>query len=492
MKADSVQKDKDLTNRVSKKNYSSVKWNAINSLFGQSVTIILGVLLMNLLSPRDFGLLGMIMVFSGFLNIIKDGGLGSSLIYKKKLTHLDLNTVFWLNLVLGICLSLIFFLVSQPLAAYYGDFQLIKIIKVFSFIFLISSTNLINETLLTKSLQFKKKFVIEALSISISGVAALFLAYKNYGVWSLVFMHLLRALCRTIILWIFTSFRPRLEFSFDILKNHFRYTIPVFGTKSFNYWTRNADNLLIGKFLGSQELGYYSRSYFFVTFPVQRFTNILGSVLFPVMSQDNYTKKEIKSLLLRAMKLTSLITFPLIGLFIVVSEPFVVVLFGEKWLPMLPSLRILSFVAMIESVLVLTTPVFYALGATKLNFKITISFGLLNFLFFYIGSQFSIEIVAALLLMSTIIFVLPRCYYIIKLTGATAGDMASSVSLVFVINLVAMVLSMAVAYWLIGMPPWLILLLCSLVHFGSYMLLNMLLNKNNLEELRISIFKILA
>ena len=471
---------------TSNKSYSAVKWNGINSLFSQAVTFILGALLMRLLAPEDFGLLGMVTVFTGFLNVLKDSGLGSSLIYRKTLKPDDINTVFWFNVFMGLLLSLFLFSMSYPLAIYYEEIRLNDIVKVYSLIFTVSASTIVPTALLTKYLQFKKKFIVESFSVILSGVLGVFMALANYGVWSLIAMHLFRVSLHALILWFIFPFKPQLAFSFSVLKSHFGYSLPVFGTKSFNYWTRNADNLFIGKLLGSEALGFYSRAFFFVTFPVQRFTNVLGGVLFPVMTQGDYTKNRIRQLLIRAIRLVALVTFPLMGLLIVSAEPFILLVFGSQWLPMLPALRILSVLAMLESVLVLTTPVFYALGATKLNFKISVVLGLVNILIFYVGAQYSIETVAWLLLVSTSLFTLPRVYFVIKMTDAVVGDFINAVGKTFLITICAMTGVVLLSRILTGSPLQLFMIFSS-THLTVYLLLSLWLSRKEFEEVKNSV-----
>ncbi len=455
------------------KSYKAVKWNGISSLLNQIVTILLGIILMRLLPPKDFGLLGMVTVFTGFLNVLKDGGLGASLIYKKRLHKLDLSTVFWFNLFMGIFLFSLVYGMSGPMANYYEEDRLVLIVKVYALLFIIMSTTVVHQSLLIKHLEFKKKFISEILALVLSGIVGLVLAIYDFGVWSLIYMHIFRSTVHAMVLWYYLPFKPKFIFSLKVLKNHFGYSLPVFGTKSFNYWTRNADNLLVGKYLGSEALGFYSRAYFFVSFPVQRFTSTISTVLFPVMSQSNYQLEKIGSLFIRSIKSVALVTFPLMGLLFVAAEPFVLIIFGENWSPIILTLKIFCVLGMVESIIVLTTPVMYAIGATKINFILSISFGIVNIIVFYFGSQFSIETVAWLLLASTTIFSIIRIYFIENLTELKFIAIVSALGSTFIITLISIFLVLIISNFISELDIWfkgILLSSCFLLVYSSFAL----------------------
>ena len=396
---------------------------------------------MRLLDPSAFGLIGMITVFTGFLERIKDSGLGTSLIYHTSLTRTDKDTVFWFNIFSGLLLTGILFISSKLLADYYNEPILNELIKTFSITFIISALSITHKTLLIKKLDFKKIFQVEVVGLTLSAVLAIISAYLGFGVWSLIVLHLSRALMLSVTFWILSDYTPNIKFSFKILKKHFEYSFPVLGTQSLNYWTRNADNFFIGSLLGSEALGFYSRAYFFVTMPVQKISGIIGSVLFPSLSILKDNKNKAADLFLKSMKMTAFITFPLLGGVIVLTEPFVFNLFGIKWMPIISTLKILSVLALLQSVMTFTGSIFYSQGATRLNFKISVVYGIFNILIFYIGSLFSIEMVALLLLCGFILYVYPRLYFVSKLIDIGVIDILINLKHIFFVNSICMLIS---------------------------------------------------
>jgi len=417
-----------------------VKWNALNSSFSQITVIITGLILMRLLSPADFGLIGMITVFTGFLGMLKDSGLGASLIYKQNLTQADKDTVFWFNVTVGFLLTISFYFCSGLIANYYEEPKLNTLVKAFSLTFAVSSLSQAHFTLLKKDMAFKQIFKVEFAGILVSTILTIVAAFYGLGVWSLVILHLGRSIIISINIWFFRNYTPSFKYSFELLKEHLKYSLPLLGTRSFNYWTRNADNFFIGKLLGSQALGFYSRAFFFVSMPTQKISSIIGGVIFPSLSKMQKDKKKSSELFLKAMQMTSFITFPLLGGLIVLAEPFVLTAFGEKWLPIVFTLQILSVLSMQESVFVYITPIFLAMGATKFMFRISVLLGITNIIVFYIGALHSIELVALLLVIVSSIYLFPKLYYVNRLINLKLILIFRALFNTFMLNLFSMFL----------------------------------------------------
>ena len=470
----------------------SVKWNAINSMISQVTTIITGVVLMRILDPSAFGLIGMITVFTGFLNVLKDSGLGSSLIYQSDLKKIDKDTVFWFNISVGFILFLGLFIFSNLIASYYDEPLLSSLTKVFSFTFILSALSQIHHVLFKKSLDFKKIFKVEVVGLVSSATLAISAAFLGFGVWSLLVLHVSRTLIISINTWLFSNYRPAFSFSSNVLKKHFQYSFPVLGTKSFNYWTRNADNFFIGSFLGSTPLGYYSRAYFFVTMPVQKISSIIGKTLFPSLSllKDNNEKAIV--LYLKSMRMTAFVTFPLLGGLIILAKPFVLVAFGTQWLPIITTLKILCILSLLQSVIVLTNSIYFAKGATKLNFKLSILSGISNIIGFYIGSQYSIEMVATLLLSVYLLFMIPKLYYGCRLMDLNISKVIKNLSFIFMINLLAMLVCF-VFVWCVNayLSVIYLLLLGTLLYVATFISLNILFNRDILDEFLFSLKKVM-
>lgn len=291
------------------KTISGISWNVLNQIISQGTNIGIGILLARLLGPKAFGLVGMITVFTGFLNVFSNFGLGSALIQKKNINSVDKSTVFWVNLGVGVLLCLTLFVSSSAISNFYNEPLLSPLVRFISFIFIIQSLNYVQASLFKRALAFKKIFWVNTLSVIVGGILAVIMAYQGYGVWSLVFHTIFKMIINTIVLWFLSDWKPILVFSKASLKELMRFSLPLMGTQTFNYWVRNIDNLLIGKYLGTAQLGYYSRAYSLMLLPVSKISGVIAAVMFPSLSLIQDQKKRIKSIYLKMSRFIALVTF---------------------------------------------------------------------------------------------------------------------------------------------------------------------------------------
>ncbi len=198
-------------------------------------------------------------------------------------------------------------------------------------------------------MEFSKIAKVNLASTTLSGIGAVVLAYRGGGVWSLVFQNLLNSFFFTIAVYSLCSWRPKWKFSYPALKDLFGYTFNLFGFNFLNYWSRNADNMLIGKFFGSTPLGYYSRAYGLMLLPISQVIGVVSGVMFPALSAIQHDKERVKQVYLRMTSVISLFVCPLmVGLW-VTARPFVLTVYGEKWTAIIPLLQVLSILGIFQS-----------------------------------------------------------------------------------------------------------------------------------------------
>lgn len=406
---------------------SGIKWNILSQLLNQGVTFVVAIILMRLVKPKEFGLLGMVTVFSGFLSVFKDFGLGSSLVHKREIDELDKHTLFWAILLFGSLLTGLFALLGKPLAAFYGEPRLVGITTALSFVFVVESTGSLQLSLLQKGLHFKKIFSASISGVVASGIIATYMAYSGFGVWALVVQQLVNVTVVSVVLWIASDYFPAARFSMERLRGHLDYSLSLVGNNSLNYWARNADNFLIGKFLGAEPLGFYSRAYSIMMIPVGRISGTIGSVMFPSFSIIQNETERIKYIYLKMSRVIAFVTFPLMGTLIVIADPFVRVVLGPKWLPMVPVLRVLAIIGSIQSIGTLVGTIFLSQGATKLAFKLTAFASATYIAAFIIGSRFSIVAVALAYLIAVLVMLYPQFHLAGRLIGCSAKEMLLNV-----------------------------------------------------------------
>lgn len=468
-----------------KRTISGIKWNLISQILASLITISVSIVLMRLLDPSKFGLIGMVMVFIGFLNVFKNMGLGSSIIQRKEISDIDKNSIFWASLGLGFFLSLLLALVSPLIGFFYKDELLSRLTMVLSVNFLISSLSTIHNALLVKSMSFKKIFLVNLIATFIAGVVAILLALKGFGVWSLAVQQITLSIVATTLYFIIYPWLPKIQFSKDILMSHLKYSFPLVGNQIVNYWVRNADNLLIGKLLGDYSLGLYSRSYSLMLLPVSKISGVISQVMFPSLSKIQNDKEKVKQIFFRMTKLIALITFPSMIFLHVSAYQFVSVVLGNSWLGSIYLIKVLSLIGAIQSIGTLVGILFTSQGATKTLFRMNIILGPVLVFFIFIGVNYGLNGVVLWYAIGSLIIFIPQIY--------VSGRIVNISIVEYFLNLKSVIISTLLFYGALVWSKYYIsmiesgsLQLASLVVFGvfTYAIVLKLRHKKEIEVLR--------
>lgn len=414
------------------KTVSGIKWSMLSQIITQGSNFLISILLTRLLTPDDFGLIAMITVFTGFLSVFQDFGLGSALIYNRKATNTDYSTIFYAHLILGFFLASMLYLLSSFISEFYDKDILKTLTRVISLSFVIQAFSYIQYTLLKKEMNFRKIFFINSISVVVSGLIAIILASQGYGVWSLIFKLIIFHSLNTLILWVVSSWRPELVFSKTSLKDAMNYSLPIMGNKTFGYFMRNTDSLLIGKFLGSSSLGIYNRAYSLMMLPINQISGVLSNVLFPSFTLINDDLELFKLNWLKVNRYLAFIVFPLCTLIIILARPFVILILGYKWLEVVPIIQILSISGIVQSLFSTLTFVYKSMNLNSLSFKVNVVTSILLIISIVLGLQKGIKGVAISYTLMTIFSLLPLGWYSIsKKLNVGFNEILSNISVYF-------------------------------------------------------------
>lgn len=373
-----------------KKTLLGLKWAGLSQLILQIVNLIFNIVLARLLSPDEFGLIAMLAVFVGFLNLFKDFGFGSILISQDRVNDIDYCTVFWTNLGLGIVLTSLLWLLGPLIVDFYSEPQLEDMIYVISTLFTIQSFNFVQLIVLKRELQFKKIAFVNISTTLASSVLAILSALGGGGVWSLIIKDLSQATMFLMIIWKMSSWKPSFKFSAQRLVYFFRAGFTLVGTKVLNFLSRSVDNVLIGKYIGTAGLGLYNRAYSFMTFPVYNISGVLSSVLFPSFSIIQDDLQRMRDVFLKSIETTSFVMFLIMGLLYVNASEFVLLLLGPQWKGLIPIFRILALPSALQSVTVLTENIFRSKNKYHIEFKLNIVVSSILILAIVVGLKFGI------------------------------------------------------------------------------------------------------
>lgn len=328
---------------------SGIIWGGFERVTQQVIQFGLSVLLARLLSPDDFGMMAMMMVFTGFAGMLADGGFNTALVQKQDMTDAHVHTVFWITLFSGTFLAIITFLSAPLLAKFYKTPALEPIFQVISVNFILGSFGNVPSALLQKQMRFSSIAKINNSALVISGTVAVVMALRGAGVWSLVAQSIISAFILACLRIWSCRWLPKFVFSLRALREILSFSGHMFGFLFINYWARNADNLIVGKFFGSATLGVYSRAYALMLLPLTQFNAVINQIMLPALSMIQNDKPRARSLYLRTVGIVSLLSSPLMfGLF-VVAKPFILTIYGEKWVEVAPILQVLSLVGWIQS-----------------------------------------------------------------------------------------------------------------------------------------------
>lgn len=373
-----------MANHLSKTK-TGIVWSFINQGGNQVINLLVTFVLARLITPEEFGTIGMIAVFTSFAKIFVDFGFSTALIQKKEISKKDIDTVFCVNICFGFILMGLFFFLAPIIADFYSKPQLVILTRALSPIFLISALSGVNRAMTFKKLNIKLNTIIILAATVISSVSAIIMAYHNFGEWSILLKMLIDEIVITILFFILNPLNQKPRFSVSSFKGLFKFGSNVAGNATINYWSRNADNLLIGKFLGDNTLGLYTKAYAVMMLPLRNISGVISKVMFPSFSILQDDIPQIRSIYLKATKLIAFITFPMMTGLAILARPFVLVAFGENWIQMIPIISILSILGAIQSVLSLNGVIYNSLGKADIAFKVTIVMSIIYLMSFIFG-----------------------------------------------------------------------------------------------------------
>lgn len=386
-------------------------WSFAEKLSVQLVSFLLGIVLARLLSPKEYGIFALLLVFITISQVFIDSGFSQALIQKQNRTHKDIATVFSFNLIISFLCFTILFVFAPLIANLCKEPELRPLLKIMSFSLLLNAFFSLPITLLTIDLNFKQIAKITLISTILSGAVAIYLAYSNWGAWALVVQNLIKGVLMAASGWYFIKKRviPRIH------KNSFK-TLFSFGSKLLisnllSTVLSNINAILIGIYIGAKDLGFFSRGTQFSDVVYSVLNSSLNNVLLPGLSSIQDNTQQMISYSRTILKTTALITVPLFMGLCLLAKPIVLALLTEKWLMAVPILQIISIARLITIFIGIPSNMLYAIGRTDLTLKqeyvkIIVRLGLL-----IIALPFGILYLALAELTATIIHFFINNYY---------------------------------------------------------------------------------
>lgn len=416
----------DLTNRT----IQGVSWSGISQAVTQSCTWIISIALARILGPDAYGVIGMITVFASFAILFGGLGFGMAIVQRKTIEERHLAAAFWMNAAMGTLITLIMIAVAPLIASFYSEPLLTPLMRVIAFRFLFDSLGIVQSALLRRAMRFRALGAIQISSGILSGLIALAIALGGMGVWSLVALTLGFAFFPLPMLWRLARWRPTWSFEWKAGKELFAFSGPVVALDVVTYWALSLDTLLIGRFMGAAALGIYSRASSLMLMPLTQVSSVVGNVMIPALSSIQEDKVRVRRSYLRAVRLVGFITFPMmVGLF-VVSDHLILALLGLKWAAVIPILRIMCGVGLLNSV-GRWDWICLSQGRTSLYFCIGAIVSVVAAIAFIIGLPWGIHGMAWACLMSNLMVWYPAWRAAGRTINLSFNEMLGAVSPVF-------------------------------------------------------------
>ena len=350
----------------------NLSWTFLSRIGAQATQVLFSIFLARLLTPSEYGAMAMLLVLSGFAQILGEAGLASALIYYDKSDKIQLSTAFWIQASINLFFTLLFFFAAPLVADFYNNPVLDPLTRLMSINFIIQSVGQIQNAILAKRMDFKAIGITTYVAALVSSICAVVLAHLNFGVWALAWQALSSSITLLIVYTLYTRWWPSFAFSADKAKELVRYGLYLVSHNGLNYWMRNGDNLLIGRFLGATPLGIYNRAYTLMLLPLQNIGAIVGQVMFPTLSKLKDDQQAFRDLYCNSIRLISFVSFPIMAGLSLLSKPILLVLYGPQWVEAAPILQILSLVGLFQCIIFPVGWIFASLGKTREQFHISL------------------------------------------------------------------------------------------------------------------------
>ncbi len=424
-------------------------WSAMERFGAQGIQFVFGILVTRILSPTDYGLLGMILIFMAVGQTLTDSGFGSALIWKKNPSPADYSTVFYFNITISAFLYVLFYLTAPLIALFYNEPQLTGLIRVISLNFIILAFSLIQQTVLQKKVDFKLLAYINIISSLAGGGIALYMAYTGFGVWSLVWQILVKSIVTSVLLWIFNRWKPVLAFSWFSLKELFNYGSKLTGAgliySVFQYFYNN----VIGKLFPVEALGFYTRAVQLQEFPVKTVGSIFQRVAFPVFATIQDENERLKNAIGKTLRTMAFLNFPVLLGLIAIADPLIEVLLTDKWLPASGYFKLLCLVGLFYPFHVVNGEILKTMGKSNRVLKIEIISKTILVINIAITWHWGITAIILGQLLTTIITHVLDAWYVRKSVGYSLWHQVKDIYVYFLLS-VAMFLFTMMALHLIA------------------------------------------
>lgn len=464
-----------------KQTFSGLIWTFLDTFLINGLSFVAMIYIARLLGPEEFGLIGMITVFIAVGASLVDSGLSTSIIRTKDADNSDFSTVFYLNIAVSFLVYVILFLSAPLIAQFFKQDILIGILRLYCISFIISAFSSIQLAKLTREMHFKKIMQLNVPGTLISIIVGIVLSLKGFGVWSIVWMQLTKEVLHSLILWIFSSWKPTLLFSKERMKFHYGFGYKLMLSGLLNTIFDNIYNIVIGRLYSVQSLGYFERARAFNLYPVTTLTGIISRVTYPLLSRIQDEKEKISKVYKQLIQFSFFITAPLMFGGAAVAKPLFELVLGDQWLPAVPYFQILCLASMFLPIHSFNLNILKVFGRSDLFLKLEVYKKMVIVLGIVVAFPFGILGLIWSSVISSFIALLINTHYSQNLinykTGRQLLDMLPTFLIAGLISVVMYVAVLLLSYYSL----WFQVILPALLGMCLYLVIHVFLKSKPLE-----------
>ena len=391
------------------------------TIFSQGMKFFLGmvgtIILARLLTPEDYGLIGMVTVVTGFIAIFKDLGLSVATIQKAEINNQQISTLFWVNVLLSLGIMLVTIAIAPVIAWFYGEPKLTTITMAYAAGFLFGGLAVQHEALLRRRMRFLALAVAEVVALIVSIAVAVTLAWRGAHYWALVVSQLCLGVTYLLAVWIACGWRPGLPVRYSGVRQMLAFGGNLTGFGVVNYFARNLDNLLIGRFWGAGQLGLYARAYQLLLLPIDQMITPISAVAVPALSRLKDSPERYRSAYLRLLEKVALLTMPIMAFMIVSSDWLVAIVLGPNWAGVGPIFSLLGIAGLVQPLASTTGWLFVTQGRTNDMFKWGMIGSTITVIAIVAGLKWGAMGVAASYSLTHVLIVIPILFWFVSRSG---------------------------------------------------------------------------
>jgi len=475
------------------KTITGLLWSFIDNTASAGISFIIGIVLARILSPREFGLVGMLYIFIAVSQSIMESGFSQALIRKKEPSEADYSTVFYFNVAIGLFCFLLLFFFAGLISRFFNEPQLKPLSQVLGISLVINSTIIIQRTILTKRIDFKLQTRISIIASVLSGLVGIGMALSGFGVWSLVGKTITMYSITALLLWWWNKWKPIFIFSIQSFRELFSFGSKLLISSLIFTVYQQVYYLVIGKYFSAQELGYYTRADQFSQLPSSNLTTVIQKVSFPVLASIKEDTSQMKTVYKKLIKSSMLICFILMLGMASVARPMVLILLGVKWEPCIIYLQMLCFVGMFYPLQALNLSILQIAGRSDLFLRLEIIKESLAVPVIILGIIFGIKVMILGMIAITLVAYYLNSYWSGSFIGYSFGEQIKDILPSFLMAVLMFVVMFAEGY-LIPVPPFpliviqiitgitLILILCEGFQFKDYLYIKQIAKDKLLQQ----------